>query len=75
MINVMDMKSGTNVEGDSGVSWVKYSDISWYKDYGFFYSTYKEPSNRPPMDGKAGVETDALENQILCFHRIGTHES
>jgi prolyl oligopeptidase len=53
-INVMDMATGKGVEGDSGVSWVKYSDLSWYKDYGFFYCSYKEPSNRPPMDGKAG---------------------
>jgi prolyl oligopeptidase len=60
--------------GDN-VSWVKFSGIQWFKDQGFFYSSYRAPDDRPPMTDKAGTETTADANSLLCFHRIGTPES
>ena len=53
-IKVKDMNTGEDLQNDSGVSWVKYSDLSWFGNYGFFYNSYRDPSDRPPMDKKAG---------------------
>jgi prolyl oligopeptidase len=73
-IHVKHTETGEDIS-PGVVTWVKYSGISWFKNYGFFYSSFREPSDRPPMGEDAGTETTAVVNQILCFHRIGTLES
>lgn len=64
-IRVLDMEEKT-VLRDS-LRWVKFSDISWYKD-GFFYSRYPEPLE---MERLSGVN----EFHQVYYHRVGTSQS
>jgi len=53
-------------EGDTLVD-VKFSGISWYKNEGFYYSSYEQPD---------GSQLSAMTDQHkLYFHRIGTPQS
>lgn len=46
---------------------VKFSGISWYKNEGFYYSSYDKPS---------GSELSAKTDQHkLYYHKLGTHQS
>ena len=72
-IHVRDVSTCMDRKGDS-VSWVKFSGIQWLGTYGFFYSSYRKPSDRPPMGKAAGTETAAAVGQMLCFHMLGTSE-
>ncbi|TVQ67365.1 MAG: S9 family peptidase [Balneolaceae bacterium] len=61
-IIVIDTESFEEV-GDTLVD-VKFSGISWYKNEGFFYSSYEQPD---------GSQLSAMTDQHkLYFHRIGT---
>ena len=52
--------------GDTLVD-IKFSEISWYKNDGFYYSSYESPE---------GSQLSAMTDQHkLYFHRIGTPQS
>ena len=44
---------------------VKFSDIAWLGNEGFFYSTYDQPAEGSQLSGKT-------EHHSLYFHQIGT---
>ena len=61
-IIVMDAESKT-IKGDTLVD-VKFSGISWYKNEGFYYSSYDKPK---------GSELSAKTDQHkLYYHKLGT---
>jgi len=61
-IYVMDIDTKEELEDE--ILWVKFSGISW-KDDGFYYSRYNEPSE--------GMELSSVnENQKVYYHKIGT---
>ncbi|CAJ1037432.1 Prolyl oligopeptidase, N-terminal beta-propeller domain/Prolyl oligopeptidase family, putative [Leishmania lindenbergi] len=53
------------------LNWSKFSDISWWRNEGFFYQRYPELSE----DVDKGAETDLAQNQYVCFHKVGTAQS
>lgn len=56
----------TGEELKDHLKWVKFSEITWYKD-GFFYSCYDEP--------KKGKElSNVNEFQKIYYHKIGTSQ-
>lgn len=54
---------GTGKKTDDEIRWVKFSDITWYKD-GFFYSRYDAPT-----DGNA--LTSKNEYHKIYYHKLG----
>jgi len=60
-IRVMDLITGNDLPDE--LRWVKFSDISWFKD-GFFYSRFDAPK-----DG-AGL-TGVNQYQKICYHKLG----
>jgi prolyl oligopeptidase len=62
------MNVETRVILDEELKWLKFSGISWTKDSrGFFYSRYPAP--------KEGDAFQSLnKNQMVYYHRIGTHQ-
>lgn len=44
---------------------VKFSGISWYKNEGFYYSSYDNPKDGSPLSGKTQFHK-------LYYHRLGT---
>jgi prolyl oligopeptidase len=46
---------------------VKFSGISWYKDEGFYYSSYDKP--------KGSVLSSKTDQHKLFYHKIGTNQS
>jgi prolyl oligopeptidase len=64
-IIVMDLKRN-EVLKDTLVD-VKFSGISWYKDEGFYYSSYDKP--------KGSVLSSKTDQHKLFYHRIGTNQS
>lgn len=64
-IVVMDLKRN-EVLKDTLVD-VKFSGISWYKDEGFYYSSYDKP--------KGSVLSSKTDQHKLFYHRIGTNQS
>lgn len=49
------------------IKWVKFSNISWYKN-GFFYARYPEPSKGQELSG-------VNENSKIYYHELGTKQS
>jgi prolyl oligopeptidase len=64
-IIVMDLKRN-EVLKDTLVD-VKFSGISWYKDEGFYYSSYDKP--------KGSVLSSKTDQHKLFYHKIGTNQS
>ena len=64
-IIVMDLKRNEVLE-DTLVD-VKFSGISWYKDEGFYYSSYDKP--------KGSVLSSRTDQHKLFYHKIGTNQS
>lgn len=64
-IIVMDLKRN-EVFKDTLVD-VKFSGISWYKDEGFYYSSYDKP--------KGSVLSSKTDQHKLFYHKIGTNQS
>ncbi len=64
-IIVMDLKRNEILE-DTLVD-VKFSGISWYKDEGFYYSSYDKP--------KGSVLSSRTDQHKLFYHKIGTNQS
>ncbi len=60
-LKVLDLSTGNNLTDE--LNWVKFSDISWYKE-GFFYSRYNAPKN-----GKGLVAVSQF--QKVCYHKLG----
>ncbi|WP_024467179.1 prolyl oligopeptidase family serine peptidase [Treponema pedis] len=61
-IFVMDTEKKERLE--DRIEWVKFSDLSWYKD-GFFYNCYDAP------EGKNAL-TEKNEFQKVKYHKLGT---
>ena len=64
-IIVMDLKRN-EVLKDTLVD-VKFSGISWYKDEGFYYSSYDKPNG--------SVLSSKTDQHKLFYHKIGTNQS
>ena len=64
-IILMDLKRN-EVLKDTLVD-VKFSGISWYKDEGFYYSSYDKP--------KGSVLSSKTDQHKLFYHKIGTNQS
>lgn len=60
-IKVMDIATGNDLS--DVINWVKFSEISWYKD-GFFYSRYDAPK-----DGKGLIGINQF--QKVYYHKLG----
>ncbi len=60
-IRIMDLNSGIVLAEE--LSWVKFSEMSWFKD-GFFYSRFDAPK-----DGKGLVGVN--QYQKVCYHKLG----
>lgn len=68
VIHVMDIAAAR--ERPDKVRWVKFSGISWtHDDGGFFYSRFAQPSDRE------GVISQAVVNEKVYYHRLGTPQS
>lgn len=64
-IYIQDLE--TNAPLQDRMEWVKFSEISWYKD-GFFYCRFPEPT--------AGDRLSAANNfHQVYYHRVGTSQS
>ena len=55
--------------------------MDWSKDEkGFFYNRYPTPKNlhkdneNAKFDDKAGAKTEALQDQLIYYHRLGTKQ-
>ncbi|KAL7697211.1 Prolyl oligopeptidase [Lotmaria passim] len=68
-IHVRNAKTGEQLQDK--LSWAKFSDISWWKDEGFFYERFPELAEGADQ----GAETDSAQNQCVCFHKVGTPQS
>ena len=67
IIHLLDVATGKALPDE--VRWVKFSGVSWTNDdKGFYYSRYPEPPK-----GKAISE--AVRDQKLYYHRLGTPQS
>ena len=64
-IVVMDVESKI-IREDTLVD-VKFSGISWYKNEGFYYSSYDKPTG-----SELSAKTDKHK---LYYHKLGTHQS
>ncbi len=64
-ILIKNLKTGKTLK--EKINWVKFSDISWFKD-GFFYSRYPTPTADAKLKGKN------LFHQVY-YHQINTPQS
>lgn len=64
-VNVLNLESGELLEDK--VEWVKFSGMSW-KDDGFYYSRYPEPSSDDKLSG-------ANEYHSVYYHKLGTSQT
>ncbi len=60
-IKVLDLATGNNLPDE--LNWVKFSDMSWFKD-GFFYSRYDAPKDGKGLSGVS-------QFQKVCYHKLG----
>ena len=63
-ILVMDVKS-KKIIGDT-LRDIKFSGMSWYKDEGFYYSSYDKP--------KGSVLSDKTDHHKVFYHKIGSDQ-
>tara|TARA_B110000046_G_scaffold28052_1_gene28865 strand:- start:182226 stop:184502 length:2277 start_codon:yes stop_codon:yes gene_type:complete len=63
-IHVMDLETQSLLE--DMVNWVKFSDISWYKN-GFYYSSYDPPTKGSDYSGKN-------EFHKIYYHTLGSSQ-
>jgi len=67
-IHVLNVATGKPLS--DAVQWVKFSDISWTNDgKGFYYSRYPQPP------GGEKTISQAVVNQKLYYHKVGTPQS
>jgi prolyl oligopeptidase len=59
---MMDVKT-KKIIGDTLVD-IKFSGLSWYKDEGFYYSSYDKP--------KGSVLSDKTDQHKVYYHQLGT---
>ena len=55
------------VKGDTLID-VKFSGLSWYKNEGFYYSSYEKPKDGSQLSGKT-------QHHKLMYHKLGTPQS
>jgi len=63
-ILVMDVKT-KKIIGDT-LRDIKFSGMSWYKDEGFYYSSYDKP--------KGSVLSDKTDHHKVFYHKIGSNQ-
>jgi prolyl oligopeptidase len=63
-IYIKDLQTGNRL--DDTIRWVKFSDISWYKD-GFFYSRYAAPDQGALLSAQN-------EFHQVYYHKVGTSQ-
>lgn len=64
---------GAAVPHEDLLEHVKFSSIAWTHDNkGFFYNRYLAPKSSPDS---LGTETDTNQNQLLCYHVLGTPQA
>lgn len=63
-IKVLDLTTGNNLADE--LNWVKFSDMSWFKE-GFFYSRYDAPK-----DGKGLMGVN--QYQKVYYHKLGNNQ-
>jgi prolyl oligopeptidase len=64
-VQVMDLETNTLLSDE--VNWVRYSNVSWYKN-GFFYSRY---------DANEGADKYSAQNEFhqLYYHKLGSKQA
>lgn len=62
---------------DECLEWSKFASIAWKSDEtGFYYTRYPEPKSLSGADKeKRGAETEAVRNQGIYYHALGTPQS
>lgn len=66
-IYLMDVDSGEHLQDT--INWVRFGGVQWTPDgKGFFYSRYPEPEEGQQYQASA-------ENQMICFHELGTSQA
>lgn len=60
-IKVKDLVTGNDIQDE--LNWVKFSNISWFKD-GFYYCRYDAPKGGSSL-------VDVNRNQKVCYHKLG----
>lgn len=60
-IHVRNIKTGEDLKDQ--ISWIKFSNIAWYKD-GFFYSRYDAPKEGEKLSG-------INKYHKVCYHKLG----
>lgn len=60
-IHVRNIKTGEDLKDQ--ISWIKFSNIAWYKD-GFFYSRYDAPKEGEKLSG-------VNKYHKVCYHKLG----
>ncbi len=63
--NVVVMKAADKAIIGDTLTDIKFSDIAWQGNEGFYYSTYDKPSEGSQLSGKT-------EHHKLYFHKLGT---
>ncbi|MDY6800599.1 MAG: prolyl oligopeptidase family serine peptidase [Bacteroidota bacterium] len=61
-IHVRNIETGQDLKDQ--ISWIKFSNIAWYKD-GFFYSKYDAPKKEEKLSG-------VNKYHKICYHKLGT---
>ncbi len=65
---VVVINTGTIQLLDDTLTDVKFSGISWFKNEGFYYSSYDKPTEGSQLSGKTQVHK-------LYYHKLGTPQS
>ena len=67
--SIIVMDANTKKQIDDTIQNVKFSGASWYKNEGFYYSTYGSPS-----EGASNLSAKN-DNHKVYFHKIGTPQA